>query len=91
MTSSDVLCYWRPAAQALYGKFTHDSLEIEEKLKRLDRDLGLKGPESYSAYLGRAIHHDMPMSDDLRHLLKLITGEHGKTILKAYRIKKGLK
>lgn len=86
MTSWDIRNYWRPAAIALFG-LSFDSAENEAKLYHLDEMLGIK---EYSKYMRRPVTQDYPMSDELKNLLMLLVGPHGKTILKVYRIKKGL-
>lgn len=89
MTSQEAQKYWYPVVHVLYGKidiFTAAET-IYSKYHRLDEELGIK---EYSKYINRPSAADYPMSDELKNLLTLLIGPHGKTILKMYRIKKGL-
>lgn len=88
MNGFDLTEYWKPAAQnlsrlgALYPSYNSWGL-----YSKLGDALGIK---EYDDFLGRANHLDFPISDELKQLLIMLTGPHAVTILKAYRIQKGL-
>lgn len=58
------------------------------QMKELDKALGVT---EYRDYYNRSADKDTPMDEELKKLLVMLAGPHGKTILKAYRIRKGLK
>ncbi len=50
----------------------------------------LLGITEFNGYCNRPATEDYPMSSELRSLLLGLLGPYSETILKAYRIKKGL-
>lgn len=48
------------------------------------------GYKVWHEYLKRTTLEDFPLSDELKILFKAMAGPHWKTVLKIYRIKKGL-
>lgn len=57
------------------------------QLVELDKALGIT---EYREFFPRPASLDKPMNEELKKLLVLLAGPHGKTILKVYRIRKGL-
>jgi hypothetical protein len=84
MTAEEKLTYWDPAARSIFWKVRG----TEAANQALGKTLGLS---DYKDWVHRDPEEDFPMSDDLKGLLTLLAGPHGLSILKAYRIKKGLK
>jgi hypothetical protein len=81
MHVEDYLEYWAPAVDNLFpGSWVYPANTSVDKSKRLATALGIEYP------LGN--HR---LDDGLRELLIKLKGPHGKTILKMYRIQKGLK
>lgn len=89
MTSEEFRIYWLPA---------YFNLKEIGCLQEADRDTGafgangtamdkLLGVTQWEAF-GDVLQDNMP--DDLKKLLSMLAGPHGKTILKAYRIRRGL-
>lgn len=76
MTTNEYNKYWLPAAEAL-GIFDH----------RLDTLLGV---EECFNWCRRTEDKDTHLSKGMKELLIKLAGPHGRTILKAYRIKKCL-
>lgn len=74
MISGEMDTYWIPAARNLGLNYWSE----------LDNALGV---DEYR--VGRPFSHE-PLPQDLKKLLVMLAGPHGKTILKAYRIQKGL-
>lgn len=59
-----------------------------DQMKELDKALGIT--EYHDFYRSRQ-EDDTPLPEELKKLLLMLAGPHGKTILKVYRIRKGLK
>ena len=63
-------------------------------------NLGVEDEDQFAELLGmrkqfikwkyRPTSEDRPMSHEFKNLLKALSGPHGKTLLKVYRIKHGL-
>lgn len=80
MNRKDVEKYWIPACARLLSEEMYDKHKLDELL----------GINEYGRYMNRAHAEDYPMSESLQQLLRSLAGPHGKTLLKVYRIKKGL-
>lgn len=80
MNREDRRAYWYPAVENLFP----NALDGD---RALEKALGIK---TYSEYCMREEIHDYPLSEEWVTLLTQLAGPHGHTILKAYRIKKGL-
>lgn len=78
MTPTEMRELWVPAKRAL----KIDSFELEAAL----------GIEVWSNFTQNSpvVRPDPPLSEELALVLRQLAGPHGPTILKAYRIKKGL-
>lgn len=76
MTSQELIDYWIPACMGL-----------GVAASRLDGALGI---DEYVKYTSSTAINDRHMSSELRILLIKLAGPHGKTILRAFRIRKGL-
>lgn len=61
--------------------------EQSDVLLHFDKLLGIT---EYEKYRSTTASLDEPLPEPLKELLIKLAGPHGKTILKAYRIKKGL-
>lgn len=79
MNSLNFRDYWLPAAENLFT--------TPDACSRLDYALGMA---EYHSYCRTKSKYDVEMSNELKNLLRLLAGEHGQTILKMYRIKRGL-
>lgn len=73
--------YWIPACENLF-KNTNTSGK-----HHLDSALGTN---EYEKYLQRRDSQDYEMCEELKHLLAMLAGPHGHTVLKIYRLRKGL-
>ena len=82
MNRDDSFQYWWPAVANII-----DSDLYAHKAKLLDKALGVT---IYSDYMSRPEHMDYPLSDEMKELLVKLAGPHGRTVLRAYRIRKGL-
>lgn len=78
MTTSEYETYWIPAL---------DALKLRGSAFELDTLLGIG---EFTVWYDRMPSEDTPMSDELKELLKKLAGPHGKALLRAYRIRKGL-
>lgn len=83
MIRDDWVSHWIPACENLFGK--GHSFEWN---KQLDDALGID--ELQSVWGNDESPRFKPMTEELKKLLELLAGPHGKTLLKAYRIRKGL-
>ncbi len=91
MTGEELQELWLPAAQRLFGEakvgastsFNNYALHG----KKLDKLLGI---DDYHIFILCPSYKDTESSEDLKKLLRALAGPHGKTILKMYRIQKGL-
>lgn len=81
MNLNDCSEYWYPACKNLFGSSTIATA------KQLDRALG---SAIFSEYLPRPLVEDFPLNDEMKMLLTKLAGPHGKTLLRAYRARKGL-
>lgn len=85
MNQKDRIIYYTPAAWNLFDDTA--SQYNASSHYALDEALGYP---YYDEYCKRRHEDDFPLDDDMRELLIKLAGPHGKTILKMYRIKKGL-
>lgn len=83
MTVSDLYNYYVPASRSLFGY----NPVMSVSLALLDQALGIA---AYATYMRTEYVNDSPLDEEIRQLLIKLAGPHGKTILKAYRIRKGL-
>lgn len=89
MIHSEYLNLWIPVCERLYPRFTvNDVILKRHYLESLDRDLNVN---EYATYWHNPPHADLPMKRELRELLLKLKGPHGKTLLKAYQIREGIK
>lgn len=77
MTTEELTDYWIPACMGLGWVAP----------SRLDGALGI---DEYAKFMANTAINDRHMSSELRILLIKLAGPHGKTILRAFRIRKGL-
>ena len=85
MNQEDVEKLWYPAAERL----KLDYKNLQNRGDALDDALGVN---YFEGYRHRGHHQDRPMPDGpFKELLKALAGPHGKTILRAYQIKHGIK
>lgn len=88
MNEHDALKYWQPALLNLFGPVdNNDRKEVYHHFRKLDKALVVS---IHADYCSRLRSEDFPLSDDMRELLIKLAGPHGKVILKAYQIKKGI-
>lgn len=81
--------YYRDAAMnVMYEIPRGNSASGWNQFLELDKALGIT--EYRDFYVSRQ-EDDTPLAEELKKLLLMLAGPHGKTILKAYRIRKGLK
>lgn len=82
MTGDEIVKYLNPAIirilNAEYATIT-GAIALEKLL----------GITDYSDYYNGIVNRE-PMSEELKKLLVMLASPHGKTILKMYRIRKGL-
>lgn len=97
MNSKDLDRYFGPAVKNLFE-------DHNAKLHDWNTDYGrgsagwpafvrldiLLGSTEYRDYYKNPHDLDQPISEEFKILLQALAGPHGKTILKAYRIKRGL-
>lgn len=81
MTYVEVLELLVPALQGLGRASTVDQAKL------LDQETGVDYYHQYTTL--RTMQH-VPLPEDYANLLRQLAGPHAHTILKAYRIKKGL-
>lgn len=82
MTLLELYELWLPVCVKLFGG------ETQEDRKLLDELLGVK---EFDRYLQNKFHYeDVPMSEDVKSILVMILGPHGETMVKVWRIRKGL-
>ena len=86
MNQSDYKTYYLPAGKNILG---HDCYR-EGDITPGNKFAKLINTREFEKYLGRSTIHDYPMGDEFKALLIKLAGSHGKVILKAYRIRKGL-
>lgn len=85
MKVTELLQYCIPALETVVG--TTDL--SEDILAVMDDQLGLQGKETSIHCLCHT--EDTPdMTEELKRLLVMLAGPHGNTILKAYRVQRGL-
>lgn len=84
MNMDDSSDYWWPAAEALIPVLKKPSYNQAEMLD------DLLGVTMFADYCKRRSEEDFPLSEEWKVLLTALAGPYGQTILKAYRIKKGL-
>lgn len=87
MNFEDYDKYWQPARDCFVertreGHVWKDDLTFAAMLDMVD---------SFKAFTSRPHTADSPMDNDLKQLLMLLAGPHGKTMLKAYQARKGLR
>lgn len=91
MNHHDLIDYWIPACESVYTDgLTPLPMNVRDRIDfyhRLDKDLDIR---EYHFYRVNPPQDDKPISADLRELLIKLAGPHGKTILKAYQIRKGI-
>jgi hypothetical protein len=87
MNFSDLRELWIPAITRLYGSAGADTEDGWSNYILLDKALGIT---EYRQFYHRSALLDYPIAEDLKKLLVMLAGPHGKSILKAYRIQKGL-
>lgn len=85
MNMEDCHDYFVQAAIKLYAPLPSGSLG--DACLALDKALGV---DLYRGYMTRPSTLDFPLPAHWRELLTKLAGPHGKTILRAYRIKRGL-
>lgn len=86
MLPREILQYWQPAALNLY-RADNPMMDLSTMYNKLDEVLGV------NLYRTAYIAHPDPreaLPEEMKHLLTALAGPHGKTILRAYRIQKGL-
>jgi hypothetical protein len=83
MTMVEYAVFWTPAANRVCSSRCNE--KGEENLALL---LGMQ--PAFVAFLNRPGEKDWPMSEELKELLIKLAGPHGATVLKIYRIQKGL-
>lgn len=81
MTCEEIIELLVPALQGLGRASTVGQAKL------LDQETGVDYYHQYS--MSRSIEH-VPLPEDYANLLRQLAGPHAHTILKAYRIKKGL-
>ncbi len=82
MTNEDFAELWFPATVNLFERGDYE---------KLDTALGVAEFDGWINRVGIPRKPDVPLSDNLKHLLKALAGPHAKTILRAYQIKHGIK
>ncbi len=91
MNAKDYANYWVPACKNLFDERMYRLGDGQEEIyswaSQLETALGIG---NLTAYWQRTAREDYPMSTELRELLTKLAGPHGKTVLKTYRIQKGL-
>lgn len=86
MTAEEFITIWVPARNALYPEGKR--LGGKTKASQLMREaLGARATKEHIEYY---TNKDYPMDEELKRILLLLAGPHAHTILKAYRIRKGL-
>lgn len=89
MDNNGITQYWFPAAYNLFGAVDiNNSQDTYYACARLDTALGVSLHKDYCA---RSASEDFPLEPEMKELLRKLKGPHGKTILKAYQIKHGVK
>lgn len=83
MNADDNYDYWEPAAVALFP-----DLSVEDSEKALECALGCT---DYTDFIMRPAMDDFHIPEEKRKLLKALAGPHGKAILRAYQIQRGIK
>jgi len=78
---------WFAATENLYGSKGSQNGDGWSNCLKLDQELGLA---EYQHFWVNPHAKDIPLPQDLKKLLVMLAGPHGKSILKAYRIQKGL-
>lgn len=88
-TSKDIVLYWMPAA---YNLFENDhSSGLGARLRSKLNTLGLiLGTTEIADYWLLPEPELKPTSEELKSLLTAFAGPHGQTLLKAYKIRRGL-
>lgn len=84
MTAYEFEHYWAPARDALYPNLHESRLEASIKMR------SLLGSRAYIEHRQYFLDSDYPMSEELKSILRLLNSPHAQTILKVYRIKKGM-
>lgn len=79
--------FFDEAVDALYGDRGYRTEDGFSNCVLLDKQLGMS---EYRLFYVRPSIEDTKMAEDLKKLLVMLAGPHGKAILKAYRIQKGL-
>lgn len=79
MTPDDFHGYWAPACRALADTPLADFAGS----KLIAEVLGLEYPHS-------GYWQEIPLTEEMKGLLCALAGPHGQTLLKVYRIRKGL-
>jgi len=88
MTTAEVYEYWLPA----FHKVVEDGLTMGDVLWESQYDFEcFLGVDYWSVWQRTPKQHDQPLDPDFANFLKmLVESPHSKTILWAYRIRKGL-
>jgi len=84
MTSEEEDRIWMPAAENLFGHLRGAGTKLYQVERALERALAIT---EWSQWQFRAFNLDKPMSPELKELLIMLAGPHGKAILRAYQIK----
>lgn len=87
MTSDEYDLLWIPACRSLGLIPNNKGRWIGKGSDILDDLLGVT---EFKNWLPRPLLGETPMQQDLKNLLRGLSGPHALTILRAYRIKKGL-
>lgn len=81
MTSEEAHSIWADAIRGLELEFNNEGGGL------LDRLLGVN---EFKRWSWVSLEDETPMPEQLKEVVRKLAGPHGRTILKAYRIKRGL-
>jgi hypothetical protein len=94
MTYDELFEYWMPVANKFFPKGAEisglDGLHGHIPYQAVDRLLGIDEYTYGYYHASQRTKPSTPISQELKQLLVALAGPHGDTILKIYRIQKGL-
>ena len=88
MRSKEVADFWIPAMERIFSTGSNFWRTVDNA-HQLDRALGVM--DYHDFWISKLPDEDKPLlSEDLKRVLIMLAGPHSKSVLKAYRIVKGL-
>lgn len=89
MTRDEFDLFWAPARDALYPLPSPTATSRLKASYQMREALGARATKEHTDFF-KTVVGSYPMDEELKKVLRLLNSPYAQTILKAYRIRKGL-